>query len=190
VDGFIDRQGTLRAAFARQRYRMYPSDFGNSSYMVSVPAHETAAPIADLQRLFRHVDYRGIFSAEFKRDPRDDVFKLIEVNVRPWWYVEFAARCGVDVCYMYYLDALSLPVASSMEYRSGERLVHAWSDFKAWTERRHADDAAGWGHWKAWIGSHRPKFAWDDPMPAIAGALGALTRKGTGLFGRKGRRGK
>ena len=187
VDGFLDAGGTLRGVFARRRHRMYPRDFGNSSYMTSVPAREVEEATAAVQQLFRHTGYRGIFSAEFKRDQRDGVFKLLEVNVRPWWYVEFAARCGVDVCYMYYLDALERPVPSSSQYRAGQRLVHAWCDFKAWGERRRAGDKAWWDHWGAWLGSHRATFSWDDPLPAVAMTLQAVTRKAAGLFGRRGR---
>lgn len=182
VDGFVDAAGMLRAAFARRRYRMYPRDFGNSSFMASVPAADVADAIAALRRLLAHVDYRGIFSAEFKRDQGSGVFKLLEVNVRPWWYVEFAARCGVDVCYMYYRDALAQAVDSTWSYRTDERLVHSWCDYNAWRERRRSGDRTWWGHWRAWLGSHRATFAWDDPLPAVSETLRAATRK-VGLRG-------
>src|SRR5581483_5252361 len=35
VDGFIDRYGVPRGVFVRQRLRMFPLDFGNSTAMVS-----------------------------------------------------------------------------------------------------------------------------------------------------------
>jgi predicted ATP-grasp superfamily ATP-dependent carboligase len=186
VDGFVDVHGVMRAAFARQRYRMYPSDFGNSSYMASVPVatvQPASVPVAtvqpaveSLERLFERERYRGIYSAEFKRDANDGLFKLLEVNVRPWWYVEFAARCGVDVVDMYYRDALGQPVDTTTAYRTGERLIHAWCDWKAWTQRERTRPAV-WAHWGAWIGSHRGHFAWDDPLPAVAGVSRSLTRR-------------
>ena len=97
------------ARLARRRLRMYPPDFGNSTYHVTVPFDEVADAADELVRLLASVGYRGIFSAEFKRDERDGVLKLLEVNVRPWWYVEFAALCGVDVCHLAYREALGLP---------------------------------------------------------------------------------
>ena len=93
IDGFVDRDGVVRALFARRRLRMSPPDFGNSTLMISVPVSDTDNAVATLKILFADIGYRGIFSAEFKRDPRDGVFNLIEVNARPWWYVDFAARC-------------------------------------------------------------------------------------------------
>ncbi len=111
IDGFIDRQGTTRAVFARRRLRIFPPDFGNSTSMVSIEAEEVFQAAGDLVRLLAGVGYRGIFSAEFKRDERDGVYKLLEVNVRPWKYVEFAALCGVDVCDLSYRDALEEDVS-------------------------------------------------------------------------------
>ena len=37
VEGFVDRTGRICARFVRQRLRMFPPDFGDSTYMVSVP---------------------------------------------------------------------------------------------------------------------------------------------------------
>ncbi len=91
---------------------MFPLDFGNSTCMVSVAADEVAPAVASVERLLAHVGYRGIFSAEFKYDERDGLFKILEVNARPWWYVEFTARCGVDVCTLAYRDALGEAVGA------------------------------------------------------------------------------
>ena len=97
LDGFVDRNGQVDAMFARRRLRMYPDDFGNSSYMRSVACSEISQAVDDLKRLLSAISYRGIFSAEFKYDDRDGKYKILEINARPWWYVEFAAICGVDV---------------------------------------------------------------------------------------------
>ena len=109
--------------FARRRLRIHPPRFGNSTAMISVPLDEVRDAVTSLEALAPQVGLRGIFSAEFKRDPRDGRFKLIEVNPRPWWYVEFAATCGADVCVPAYRDALGLPAAPARSYRVGVRLV-------------------------------------------------------------------
>ena len=68
IDGFMDQHHVVRARFARQRLRMYPPDFGNSTYMVSVPIATVQPAMDALETLLRHLRYRGIFSAEYKRD--------------------------------------------------------------------------------------------------------------------------
>lgn len=170
VDGFVDRAGEIRARFARRRLRMDPPDFGNSTAMFSVPLGEVSDATKSLDRLLTAVGYRGIFSAEFKRDQRDGVFKILEVNTRAWWYVEFAADCGVNVCGMAYRDARGLPVEPVTSYAVGARCVYPYYD---WGARKHLSKGArpplstvlGF-----WIGAAQPIFRWDDPLPALASA--------------------
>ena len=171
IDGYRDRQGAIRAWFARRRLRMYPLDFGNSTAQVSIPVEEVASAREALERLLAHLGYRGIFSAEFKRDERDGVYRLLEVNTRPWWYVEFAARCGVDVCTLAYRDALGLPLEDLMTYDVGRELVYPYYDYFACREllRRGRLSLVEWG--RSWSRAMQPVFRWDDPFPAWEGTL-------------------
>jgi D-aspartate ligase len=168
VDGFIDAAGRCRGVFARRRLRMYPADFGNSSYMISVPQEEMAQAIASIRAILERLNFRGIFSAEFKRDPRDGLFKILEVNARPWWYIEFAARSGVDVCTMAYRDALGLPVAEVTGQRVGARLVYPYYDYFACRNAVRAGKLTRREWLRSWIGAQQPLFNWSDPLPALA----------------------
>ncbi len=167
VDGFIDREGEIKAFFARRRLRMYPPDFGNSSYMVTVPLTEVGGAVEALEMLVPHVGHRGVFSAEFKQDPRDGLFKILEVNARPWWYVEFAARCGVDVCWMAYQDALGRKIDPVFTYPVGKSLVYTYYDlFACWDMWRRGElRLRNWV--RSWLSSQHPIFCWDDPWPAV-----------------------
>jgi D-aspartate ligase len=173
IDGFVDRNGAVRALFARRRLRMSPPDFGNSTLMISVPLQDTADAAATLGKLFADIGHRGIFSAEFKKDLRDGVFNLIEVNARPWWYVEFASRCGVNVCVQAIRDALGEPVDTISDYAVGRRCVFPYYDWQA----VRADQSAGrlglLGWAQSWLGPYQPIFRWSDPLPAV-GEIAAL----------------
>ena len=180
VDGFVDRTGHLGAVFARRRLRMYPRDFGNSTYMVSVAPDRLADAIGAVRRLLEQLRYRGIFSAEFKYDEREHLFKILEVNARPWWYVEFAARCGVDVCVMAYRDALGLPVEPAASYCAGRALVYPYYDFGACRELRRGGELSLWEWARSWLTAERPVFRWNDPLPAAietAEGVGRRLRK-------------
>jgi predicted ATP-grasp superfamily ATP-dependent carboligase len=184
IDGFIDRDGVVRALFARRRLRMYPLDFGNSTYMMSVPIDE-ARPAADaIVNLLAGVRYRGIFSAEFKRDARDGGYRLLEVNARPWWYVDFAARCGVDVCSMAYDDALGRPVATVERYKVGRTLIYPYVDlFACLSLRRRGElSLASWA--ASWLRSMQPILQLRDPMPGLV----SFTNVAAGYIGRRVRR--
>jgi len=167
LDGFRDRGGQVRALFARRRLRMFPSKLGNSTVTASVPLSEMPGAVVLLERLLEKIAYRGIFSAEFKYDERDGLFKLIEINARPWWYVEFAQRCGVDVCSMAYRDAQGLPVDDVHSYEVGRRCVFALNDLRAWKTERHIRGVGLWSLLETWARSDSTPFHWNDPGPAL-----------------------
>jgi predicted ATP-grasp superfamily ATP-dependent carboligase len=184
VDGFRDRHGVIRAFFARQRLRMYPPRFGNSTFMRSVSPDQVREALVQLERLFAATQYRGIFSAEFKLDPRDGQFKLLEVNTRAWWYVEFAARCGVDVCSMFYLDAQDLDVESVDSYSTGYSCVYPYLDYSACRAALRTEELTV-GNWvRSWLTATQPVFQWRDPWPAVAASTGILSGKVAKMFRR------
>ena len=168
VEGFIDHHGRTCALFARRRLRMYPLPLGNSTFMQSVPLDEVAGAVAPLQYLLESVSYRGVFSAEFKYDERDGFFKLLEINARPWWYVEVPARAGIDICRMAYLDALEMEVAPVLTYQAGDRFGYPFGDLRAWRELQKSEDASFISWLRSWRGASVTPFAWNDPMPALA----------------------
>ncbi len=130
VEGFVDSEGAVRIWFARQRLRMYPPDFGNSTYFASVHWTRSRAP-SPPWTLLAHLQYRGIFSAEFKRDDRDGEFKLLEVNARPWWYVDFAVRCGRGRRLGVLPRRAGAPGGGAERYRVGATCMYPYCDYFA-----------------------------------------------------------
>jgi predicted ATP-grasp superfamily ATP-dependent carboligase len=184
VDGFIDRSGTMTGVFVRRRLRMYPPDFGNSTAMVSVPVSEVPDAIDTVTCLLAHVGFHGVFSAELKRDSRDGVCRLIEVNVRPWWYVEFAGRCGVDVCTMAVREALGMPSVPVRGYQAGRTCVYRYYDYFA-CRTSHREGKLSLTQWIAsWARASQPVFRWDDPWPALAASAEILGGRIAKLAGR------
>lgn len=171
LDGYVDRAGRLRALLARRRLRISPPGTGNSSAMVTIDLGEVEDAADSLRRLLDHVGYRGIFSAEFKRDARTGVHRLLEVNVRPWWYVEYAARCGADVCALAYRDAVGSPVPERSSYRTGVRCVYAYHDATALARMWREGTMSAGECLRAWPGATWALFAWDDPAPAVRETL-------------------
>jgi len=167
IDGFVDRFARVCARFARQRLRMYPPDFGNSTYMISVPLKEISEAVATVDRLLSSIRFRGIFSTELKYDRRDGLFKILEVNARPWWFIEFATTSGVNVCRLAYEDALGMWVQPIEDYDVGNRCLHPYYDRYSFLQlyRGHQLTIGSW--LKSWWGAKQPEFCWDDPLPAL-----------------------
>lgn len=170
VEGFVDRAGRVRARFVRQRLRMFPPDFGDSTCMVGVPVDRVRRAVEHLDRLLAHLSYRGVFEAEFKHDERDGEFKLLEVNARPWGFIGFADACGVDFCGMAYRDALGHTVEAVTTYQVGRRCVVGADRFACWRELR-AGRLTPWASLRSWLGARQLLFAWDDPLPGFARLL-------------------
>jgi D-aspartate ligase len=167
VDGFVDRHGTITALFGRRRLRIFPPSLGNSTMMVTVPLEEIAGAVETVRALVAAVGYRGIFSAEFKLDDRDGLFKILEVNCRPWWFIGFASACGVDVATMAYRDALDLPVTPVRSYRSGVRCCYLLYDRHAY-RALHEEGRLTWVGWvRSWAFGKHAVFDARDPAPSI-----------------------
>lgn len=188
VDGFVDVNGRVCTMFARHRLRMYPLDFGDSSYICSVPRHELKDAIDGLARLLQTLNYRGIFSAEFKRDRRDGEHKLLEINTRAWTYVEFPLLCGINIPLMAYRDAQGLPVDEVTEYDVGKGLsvmpldmqaaralqacgeLSAGEFFRQWRSAyslyfRRGDLGPGWVHTRALVRGRLRRWLGRPPPP-------------------------
>lgn len=167
VDGFVTREHHIHAVLARRRLRMHPADFGNSSAMVTIDAREVSEATDALGRLFDTTGYRGIFSAEFLHDGRDGGYKLLEVNCRPWWYVEFAARCGVNVIEMACRDAMGEALPRPGEVAVGAEMVYGYYDFHACRRLVREGKMRWWDCACSWMRSSKAIFTPSDPAPAL-----------------------
>jgi D-aspartate ligase len=119
------RDGRALASMTVRRCRQHPSDFGRAStYVETVCLAELAeASISFL----RAIDYYGLAELEYKRDPRDGSFKLLDVNARTWGYHTLGAAAGVDFPYLLYRDQMGEHV-DEVQARPGVRWVRLATD--------------------------------------------------------------
>jgi len=73
-------------------------------------------PLAE--RFLRAIDHYGLVEIEFKRDPRDGQYKLLDVNARTWGFHVLGAAAGVDYPYLAFADQIGSPF-SNMRARAG-----------------------------------------------------------------------
>lgn len=102
------KEGTPIGSMTVVRRRQHPSDFGRASTFVeTVDLPELEAPSL---RLLREIGYYGLVELEFKRDERDGVVKLLDVNARTWGYHGLGAAAGVDFPSLLHRDQIGLSV--------------------------------------------------------------------------------
>lgn len=167
VDGYAALGGVVRGLLVRRRLRMYPPDFGNSTLMETIRPGEAAEAVRSVQRLVEALRFHGVFSVELKQSERDGRYYALEMNARPWWYVDFAARAGVDVIRMSWLDAQGQPVPDVQEYQIGRRCIYPYYDWFAVAELRRKGEATRLDWLKAIPGAEQPVFRLSDPGPAV-----------------------
>lgn len=102
------KQGESIAHLTACRRRQHPLEFGRSSTYVET----VESPLLEeySKRFLRAIDYYGLVEVEYKRDPRDGQYRLLDVNGRTWGYHTIGRRAGVDFPYLLFADQMNEPV--------------------------------------------------------------------------------
>jgi predicted ATP-grasp superfamily ATP-dependent carboligase len=119
------REGQAVGSMTVRRRRQHPSDFGRSStYVETISLPQLEEPST---RFLRAIGYYGLVELEYKRDPRDARFKLLDVNARTWGYHSVGWTAGVDFPYLLFRDQIGAPV-NQARARPGVRWVRLTTD--------------------------------------------------------------
>jgi D-aspartate ligase len=103
VGSYVARDGEALGLFSGRKLVQTPRQIGTARVAEAGWLPEL---VDEALRLLRELGVFGVSQVEFKRDPRDGRFKLIEVNPRLWEWHGLAAACGVDLPRIAYLDAI------------------------------------------------------------------------------------
>src|SRR5579864_6280739 len=104
----VFKDGSAYASLVAQRRRQYPVEFGNASTFVET----TNQPIVEAagRRFLESVGLDGMAEVEFKFDPRDGKYKILDVNPRTWGWHTLGKAAGMDFPYLLWRQAVGLPV--------------------------------------------------------------------------------
>jgi predicted ATP-grasp superfamily ATP-dependent carboligase len=160
------RHGEAVGQMVTRRRRQHPLEFGRASTYVEtvdVPILEEFS-----KRFLRAIDYYGLVEVEYKLDPRDSQYKLLDVNARTWGYHSLGARAGVDFSYMLYQDQVGLPVAFC-KGRPGLSWVRTTTDVPAAMMAILAGDTTARGYLRSLKNCNSEAvFSASDPLPGLA----------------------
>jgi len=164
IEGYFDKDSEPKAIFAHRRLRGWPPMFGNTCLRESISISEVIAQVGATKNYLRHLKYHGLMEAEWKRDPRDGSFKLLEINARQSMQNVLPSRCGINLILIAYIDAIGEKINYIDNYEKGIKWVNFLQDFASAIETRISI--------RDWIGSLENTREWsyfavDDFVPWI-----------------------
>ena len=121
----LDADGEPLVQFTHRKLRQWPNGFGLAC--LAVGGWEPQVAEAALSFL-RHVRHRGVSHVEFKLDPRDGAWKLIECNQR--FTIEIVGTAP-DLPLLVYRQALGISDAPVPEVHLGRRLWNPIPDVRS-----------------------------------------------------------
>jgi len=160
------RDGKVHSSLLARRARQHPREFGRAATYVEtieVPAIEELA-----ERFLKAIEYYGLVEVEFKQDPRDQQYKLLDVNARTWGFHTLGSAAGVDFPYLLFADQTDQPIAPCRG-QAGIGWLRLLTDVPVAI----SDMLAGCLNFRTYVESLRRTgiesvFANDDPLPFVA----------------------
>lgn len=163
---FLDKNSEPLGMFVCRKIRQFPPSFGNTAMAESIIHPEIAALTEAICRKLKLVGY---ISIEFKKDPQDGFYKILEVTpARVNRQVGITEVAGVSIPFLWYrhLSGQTLRVNS---YSTGCKWVSEANDIRGLMHYLRAGDYT----MKTWLASYRNVRGWevfarDDLKPLLA----------------------
>jgi predicted ATP-grasp superfamily ATP-dependent carboligase len=119
--------GEPLAEMTAAKVRNSPVETGSPSVVISRLLPELLEPG---RRMLGALDYRGFANIEFKLDPRDGLYKIIEVNARHNLSAALAFHCGINFPWLQYRHLLYGERPDRPGYRQGLYWIDITRDLK------------------------------------------------------------
>lgn len=166
------KDGQMLMSMSARRTRQYPIDYGLGSSFVE--AIEIPPLFALAERLLGCLGVSGMVEVEFKHDNRDDQYKLLDINIRPWGWHTLCIACGLDFPYIQYLDVIGEPF-SSYAPRYGRHWVRMLTDVPAGIQEIREGMTTPFSYFRSLIGKTvYSVFDWRDPVPVVGDLISAF----------------
>ena len=159
------KNGQAVASMEARRRRQHPHEFGRASTFVETIDLPALGALSE--RFLSAAGYYGLVEVEYKLDPRDGQFKLLDVNARTWGYHTLGPSAGVDFPYLLYSDQIGTAV-DACRGKSGISWIRLLTDVPTGlieiTRGR-----LGLGEYVQSLRNFNTEavFSWDDPMPGL-----------------------
>lgn len=159
------KNGKVLARLVARRARQHPMDFGHASTFVEtvdIPELEVIG-----KKFLEATGYYGLSEVEFKRDPRDGRFKLLEVNARTWGWHTLGLIAGVNFPYLLFQDLIGQSTSAN-SYEKDVKWARIITDFPTAMKEIFRGRMKLRGYLKSLKGKKElAVFSWRDPLPFL-----------------------
>jgi D-aspartate ligase len=158
--------GRAHSSLVARRLRQHPREFGRAATYVETAEIPEIEELS--QRFLRAINFYGLAEVEFKQDPRDELYKILDVNARAWGFHGLGRAAGVDFPYLLFADQLGYPT-----HPSRAKVGVGWLRLLTDTPTALRDMFGGHLSFGSYLKSilhtkTESVFCWDDPLPSIA----------------------
>jgi predicted ATP-grasp superfamily ATP-dependent carboligase len=119
------KEGRAWGSMVCCRRRQHPPEFGRSSTLVETVDLPIIAEYSE--RFLQAINYYGLVEIEYKRDPRDGQYRLLDFNARTWGYHSLGQGAGVNFPYLLFCDQLGKTI-EPVQARPGVRWIRFVTD--------------------------------------------------------------
>jgi D-aspartate ligase len=178
--GYFDADSMPKALLVAQILRQ-PSMFANMSCMLSVPREVLQGFDKIIIEYLHNRRYRGLFLAQVKWDPRDNMFKLLEINARSSGANALSARCGANEVQQAYWEALGEQCPTQSSIVLGVYFINEIIDIESIASMIRYHSGSLTSLLQSYLASARVFGVWsrDDPNPIIALAFQKIRERVT-----------
>lgn len=162
---YVDETGEVLASMTSRKMRQDPPKYGQGRIIKS----ERISDVDEMSyRLLRELGYHGFSEIEWKFDPRDSRYKLIEINTRFIFYIGLCVDCGINFPYIQYMDLVKGQKVRVNSYKENVYWIHLYKDVLHTALHHNMETLSLWEYIRPYVG--KKSFAmldFKDPIPFL-----------------------
>jgi predicted ATP-grasp superfamily ATP-dependent carboligase len=169
---YADRNKQIKGYSIGHKIRQFPPETGT---IISGKVTHVDEILESAQKFIQATGFHGISNIEFKKDERDGIYKLMEINPRTGVWNLSALECGVNLPLLAYNDYHGNPV--NEVYNEDKELI--WMNtpmdlfyaLRGYKTKGYEKFSISFKEWRKSVKGKKVDacFKWYDPMPFIKG---------------------
>jgi len=160
--------------FTAQQLRNGPPEFGSPRVVISKHIPEVIEPG---RKILQAMGFYGYSCTEFKKDARDGVYKLMEVNGRYNRSSLLAVRCGINFPWLHYKHLVQGELPSPSDDRTGIYWISLDRDVVYSAKYRNKERYSLIQYIRPYLRPHVfAIFDWKDPKPFVQRCINLAKR--------------